>query len=51
MFSTIGKEATNFVDACEAIHARLKRGGTLTPEERDLIEFNAEKLLDELTPA
>ncbi len=47
---TIGKEAENFVEACEAIHALLKRGGTLMPEDRDLIEFNAEKLLDKLTP-
>ncbi len=47
----IGREAANFVDACEACHALLECGRTLTPEERDLIEFNAEKLLDKLTPA
>ena len=47
----IGKEATNFVLACEAIHALLERGDTLTPEDRDLIEFNADELLDKLTPA
>ena len=47
----IGKETTNFVDACEAIHALLERGDTLTPEDRDLIEFNADELLDKLTPA
>ena len=38
----IGKETTNFIDACEAIHALLERGDTLTPEDRDLIEFNAD---------
>ena len=47
----IGKEATDFVHACEAIHALLDRGDTLTPEERDLIEVSGNELLDKLTPA
>jgi len=51
MLSPIGKEATNFVRACEAIQALLERKHTLTPEDRDLIEFNANELLDKLTPA
>jgi len=49
MFS-IGKEATDFVRACEAILALLARGA-LTPEDRDLIEFTGNELLDKLTPA
>ena len=48
---SIGKEATNFVRACYAIHALLERGDTLTSEDRDLIEFNGNELLDKLTPA
>jgi hypothetical protein len=47
----IGKEATDFVRACDAIHALLDRRHTLTPEDRDLIEFNANELLDKLTPS
>ncbi|HLA62513.1 MAG TPA: hypothetical protein VK626_09740 [Nitrospiraceae bacterium] len=47
----IGKEATDFVRACKAIHALLERGDTLTPDDRDLIEFSANELLDKLTPA
>jgi hypothetical protein len=47
----IGKEATDFVRACVAIHALLERGDTLTPEDRDLIEFSANELLDKLMPA
>jgi hypothetical protein len=45
----IGKEATNFVRACEAIHSLLAQG-TLVAEDRDLIEFSANELLDKLTP-
>lgn len=51
MFSTIGKEATYFVDACEAIHGLLERGDALTPEDRGLIKFSANELLEKLTPA
>jgi hypothetical protein len=47
----IGKEATDFVHACEAIHALLARGDALTPEDRGLIKFSANELLDKLTPA
>lgn len=47
----VGKEATDFVRACETIHALLDRGDMLTPEDRELIEFSANVLLDELTPA
>ena len=46
----VGKEATDFVHACEAIHVLLEGGHTLSPEDRDLVEFNANELLDELTP-
>lgn len=47
----INKEVLTFVRACEAIHHLLARGETLTPEDRDLIEFSASELLDKLTPA
>jgi hypothetical protein len=47
---SIGKEVTDFVRACDAINALLERKHTLTPEDRDLIEFNANELLDKLTP-
>jgi len=49
--STIGKEATNFVRACETIHALLANGGTLTPDDRDLIVFSGNELLMSLRPA
>jgi hypothetical protein len=45
----IGKEVTDFVHACDAIDALLERGHTLTPKDRDRIEFNANELLDKLT--
>jgi hypothetical protein len=47
----IGKEATDFVRICETIHHLLDRGDALTPEDRDLIEFSANELLEKLTPA
>jgi hypothetical protein len=46
----IGKEATDFVRACEAIHHLLERGDTLTPEDQDLIEFSATELLSIVKP-
>ena len=46
----IGTEATNFVRACEAIHALLARGA-LMPTDRDLIEFSAIELLSKVKPA
>jgi hypothetical protein len=51
MFSPIREETTNLVVACEAIHALLERGDTLTPEDRGLIKFSANELLEKLTPA
>jgi hypothetical protein len=47
----IGKEVTDFVRACEAINALLERSHTLTPKDREVIELNANELLDKLTPA
>ena len=46
----ICEETTNFVRACEAIHALLDTGGTLTPDDRDLIAFSGSELLSKLTP-
>ena len=40
----IGKEATDFIRACEAIQALLVQG-LLTSEDRDLIEFCGSELL------
>ena len=45
----IGKEVTDFIHACEAINALLDRRNTLTPKDRDRIEFTANELLDKLT--
>ena len=45
----IGKEATDFVRACEAIHSLLGEG-LLAPGDRDLVEFSAAELLGKLTP-
>lgn len=50
MLSPIGKEATNFVRACEAIHGLLAQG-TLAPEDRALIEFSGTELLGKMRPA
>ena len=47
----IGKEVTDFIRACEAINALLDSSHTLTPKDRDLIELNANELLDKLTPS
>ena len=46
----IGKEATDFVRACEAIHALLAIR-RLTSDEQDLIEFSCSELLVKLKPA
>ena len=42
-----GKEATDFVRACEAIHSVLGEK-SLTPDDRDLIEFSGAELLSAL---
>jgi len=46
----IGKEATNFVRACEEIHFLLARGDTLTTDERALIEYSGIELLSIVRP-
>ncbi len=46
----IGKEATDFVRACEAIHPLLATG-PLASIERDLIEFSGSELLAKLKDA
>ena len=45
----IGKEVTDFIHACDAINALLERRHTLTPKDRDRIEFTAHERLDKLT--
>jgi len=46
----IRQEASNFVRACEGIHALLARGDTLDPEEKDLIEYSGLELLTRIRP-
>jgi hypothetical protein len=48
--ASIGKEATNFVRACEAIHGLLAHA-PLAPDDRDLIEFSCIDLLAKMRPA
>ncbi len=48
---SIGKEATDFVRACEAIHRILEMGPPLAPNDQDLIEFSCSELLGKLRPA
>jgi|KBSMisStaDraftv2_1062788.scaffolds.fasta_scaffold1370518_1 hypothetical protein len=47
---TICRETTNFVRACEALHALLDTGGTLTTDDRDIIEFSGSELLSKVKP-
>ena len=47
----ICKETTEFVHACEAIHALLATGGTLTLDDRDLIVFSGSELLSNVKAA
>ena len=46
----IGKEATDFVRACEAIQGLLAIG-PLAPTDHDLIEFSCNDLLSKMRPA
>lgn len=46
----IGKEATDFVRACEAIHGLLDMGSPLAPNDQDLIEFSCSELMGKLRP-
>ena len=46
----IGKEASDFVRACEAIHALLSRE-RLSPDDRALIEFSGTMLLSKVRQA
>lgn len=47
---SFSEETTDFISACEALHTRLARSGTLTLEEKDLIEFSAIELLSKVKP-
>ena len=46
----LSQETTAFISACEALHQRLAHNGTLTGEEKDLIEFSALDLLNNVKP-
>jgi hypothetical protein len=45
------KEVQRFISACETIQSLLACGGSLTPDERDVVEFSAIDLLSKLRPA
>ena len=47
----MGKEAANFLRACEAIHALLDTETALSPDDRDVIEYSCIDLLSKLRPA
>lgn len=42
------REVRIFVSACEELQSLPMRGGALTPDEKDVIEFFAKSLLDNL---
>ena len=44
---TIGKEAMNFIRACESIHAQLEQD-QLTPDDQGLIVSSSRELLHRL---
>jgi hypothetical protein len=44
------QEVRTFLYACEAIHSLLARGGSLTPDERQVVEFSAIDLLTRVRP-
>jgi hypothetical protein len=46
----LSQETMDFISACEALHQRLALNGTLTAEEKDLIEFSALDLLNNVKP-
>ena len=46
----LSQETMDFISACEALHQRLAHNGTLTGEEKDLIEFSALDLLNNVKP-
>ena len=45
------QEVQTFISACEAIQSLLARGGSLTPNERSVIEFSVLDLLSKVKPA
>ena len=47
---TLSQETRDFIIACEALHQRLACNRTLTGEEKDLIEFSALDLLNNVKP-
>ena len=46
----LSQETIDFISACEALHQRLAHNGLLTGEEKDLIEFSALDLLNNVKP-
>ena len=46
----ICKETTDFVRACEAIHAKMAHE-PLTPDDQDLIAFSGNELLSKVRPS
>ena len=46
----LSQETKDFIIACEALRQRLAHTGSLSGEEKDLIEFSALELLDDVKP-
>lgn len=46
----MSQETKDFILACEALHQRLADHGLLTGAEKDLIEFSALELLNNVKP-
>jgi len=44
------QEVQKFIAACEGIHALVLRGVSLTPDERDVVEYSAINLLTRVKP-
>ena len=48
MPNTVAHEITQFVSACEAVHFLLGEGHSLTADERELIQIEANELLSKV---
>ena len=45
------EEVQTFISACEAMQSLLARGGSLTPNERSVVEISVSELLSKVRPA
>jgi hypothetical protein len=44
----LSQAVQRFISACEVIHAFLARGGTLTTDEREVVEMSAVELVERI---